>query len=200
MVIPLRTLTYGIPLLLIGLLAALPFRRGSEPATSPAAADPAPAAASRIAPIEELPVSALPPWQTEPTPPPVDPMQSLRAQFAPMAESYQAVAIPLERPAKIADRFSAAARPPTDAAAEQRGQPLVGHPAALASTRRRGQPVPAATSGQFSEGWERGLQKIKEGGKARLIIPSHLAYGKKGKGDVLPYTTLIFEIDLIDVQ
>ncbi len=55
-------------------------------------------------------------------------------------------------------------------------------------------------NGEVIEGWERGLQKIKEGGKARLIIPSHLAYGKKGKGDVLPYTTLIFEIDLIDVQ
>jgi FKBP-type peptidyl-prolyl cis-trans isomerase len=50
------------------------------------------------------------------------------------------------------------------------------------------------------EGWDRGLQKVREGGKARLIIPSKLAYGKEGKGEILPYSTLIFEIELIDVQ
>lgn len=54
--------------------------------------------------------------------------------------------------------------------------------------------------GSVIKGWELGLQQIKEGGKARLIIPSKLAYGKNGKGDILPYSTLIFEIELIDVS
>lgn len=50
------------------------------------------------------------------------------------------------------------------------------------------------------EGWNIGLQQVKEGGKARLIIPSKLAYGKQGKDDILPYSTLIYEIELINVD
>ena len=45
-----------------------------------------------------------------------------------------------------------------------------------------------------------GLQTMKEGGKTRFFIPSHLAYGKRGAGiDIGPDETLIFEVELLKV-
>lgn len=50
-------------------------------------------------------------------------------------------------------------------------------------------------------GWEQGFLDMKKGGKARFIIPSALAYGKKGFSNViLPYSTLIFDVELIDIK
>lgn len=54
--------------------------------------------------------------------------------------------------------------------------------------------------GNVIKGLDIGLQKIKKGGKARLLIPSELAYGKEGKNNILPYSTLIYEIELLDVK
>lgn len=49
-------------------------------------------------------------------------------------------------------------------------------------------------------GWEEGVALMKQSGKARLIIPSHLAYGEKGLGETIPpYSTLIFDIELLKV-
>ena len=49
-------------------------------------------------------------------------------------------------------------------------------------------------------GWTEGLQLLKGGGKARLVIPPHLAYGKKGKSPkVPPCATLVFEIELLTI-
>jgi FKBP-type peptidyl-prolyl cis-trans isomerase len=50
------------------------------------------------------------------------------------------------------------------------------------------------------DGWEEGIAKMKVGGKARLIIPSMLAYADKGKGPVPPYSTLVFEIELLEAE
>ena len=42
---------------------------------------------------------------------------------------------------------------------------------------------------------------MKEGGRRRLTIPSHLAYGANGAGGVIPpFATLVFEVNLIRVQ
>ena len=50
-------------------------------------------------------------------------------------------------------------------------------------------------------GWAEGLLLIKGGGKARLVIPPHLAYGKEGKKDSIPpCATLIFEIELFGIK
>jgi len=45
------------------------------------------------------------------------------------------------------------------------------------------------------------FRKMSEGGRATLIIPSNLAYKDKGHRDLIPpYTTLIFEIELLKVD
>jgi peptidylprolyl isomerase/FKBP-type peptidyl-prolyl cis-trans isomerase FklB len=50
------------------------------------------------------------------------------------------------------------------------------------------------------EGWRDGMQDMPVGAKWQLIIPSALAYGAQGAGDVIPpYTPLVFEIELLDV-
>jgi FKBP-type peptidyl-prolyl cis-trans isomerase FkpA len=49
-------------------------------------------------------------------------------------------------------------------------------------------------------GWDQGLQLLNKGAKATLIIPSDLAYGAQGAGNVIPaYTPIVFELEVIDV-
>ena len=48
--------------------------------------------------------------------------------------------------------------------------------------------------------WTEGVQRMKAGGKARLVCPANIAYGAEGRPPVIPGgATLIFEIALIDV-
>ena len=49
-------------------------------------------------------------------------------------------------------------------------------------------------------GWTEALQLMQEGAKWELYIPSDLAYGEREAGrDIGPYSTLIFEVELISV-
>ncbi|MEV8451862.1 FKBP-type peptidyl-prolyl cis-trans isomerase [Streptomyces sp. NPDC052095] len=56
-------------------------------------------------------------------------------------------------------------------------------------------------AGQVIAGWDRGVQGMKVGGRRRLTIPAHLAYGDRGAGGGLigPGETLIFVCDLVSV-
>jgi peptidylprolyl isomerase len=55
--------------------------------------------------------------------------------------------------------------------------------------------------GQVISGWDTGVQGMKVGGRRRLVIPPHLAYGDRGAGGAIkPGETLIFVVDLLDVR
>ena len=47
--------------------------------------------------------------------------------------------------------------------------------------------------------WTEGVQMIKTGGKARLICPSSIAYGDRGRGDIPGGATLVFEVELPEI-
>jgi len=65
---------------------------------------------------------------------------------------------------------------------------------------KRGKPIKIRYGfGAVIKGWEEGLSKMKKGGKAQFIIPSHLAYGDKEFGPIPPFSTLIFDIELVDI-
>jgi peptidylprolyl isomerase len=66
----------------------------------------------------------------------------------------------------------------------------------------RGQPLRVKLgAGQVIDGWDRGLQGMKVGGRRRLTIPPRLAYGDRGAGNVIaPGETLVFVCDLVEAN
>jgi peptidylprolyl isomerase len=54
--------------------------------------------------------------------------------------------------------------------------------------------------GRVIKGWDEGLLQLNKGSKARLIIPSHLAYGDRQTGPIPAGSTLIFDVELIDFK
>lgn len=50
------------------------------------------------------------------------------------------------------------------------------------------------------KGWQYGIPYFKVGGKGKLLIPSHLAYGSTGSGSIGPNEPLVFDIELIAAQ
>ncbi|MBQ4162078.1 MAG: FKBP-type peptidyl-prolyl cis-trans isomerase [Parabacteroides sp.] len=67
------------------------------------------------------------------------------------------------------------------------------------SSVQRGQPAVFGVS-QVIPGWVEALQLMSVGSKWRLFIPSELAYGEQGAGDVIePNSTLIFDVELLEI-
>lgn len=68
------------------------------------------------------------------------------------------------------------------------------------SSYARGEPVTFPLNGVIP-GWTEGVQLMDEGSKARLVIPSELAYGPGGMGNAIgPNETLVFEIELLKIM
>ena len=67
------------------------------------------------------------------------------------------------------------------------------------SSYNRGTPS-VFTLDQVIKGWTEGLQLMKEGSKYRFYIPYNLAYGSQKVSIILPYSALIFDVELIEVK
>ena len=66
------------------------------------------------------------------------------------------------------------------------------------SSYKRGQPLERPLNGLIP-GWTEALQLMKEGSKWQLFIPPNLAYGERSGGPIPPNSTLVFEMELIEI-
>jgi FKBP-type peptidyl-prolyl cis-trans isomerase FkpA/FKBP-type peptidyl-prolyl cis-trans isomerase FklB len=68
------------------------------------------------------------------------------------------------------------------------------------SSAQRGQPITFPLNGVIPC-WTEGVQKMKVGGKGRLVCPSQIAYGDQGRPPrIKPGATLIFEVELLGIE
>ena len=63
----------------------------------------------------------------------------------------------------------------------------------------RGEPLSFRLDGVIP-GWTEGLKNIKKGGKIKLVIPPELAYGKNGVPGIPANSTLVFDVELLDIK
>lgn len=70
------------------------------------------------------------------------------------------------------------------------------------SSYDRGMPFETVIGqGAVIEGWDKGVLGMKVGGKRKLTIPSDMAYGAQGAGEVIPPNSpLVFELELLSVK
>lgn len=69
------------------------------------------------------------------------------------------------------------------------------------SSHRKGKPFQCVIgTGRVIKGWDQGLLGMQVGGKRKLYVPAHLAYGERQVGaHIKPHSNLVFEIELLEV-
>jgi peptidylprolyl isomerase len=69
------------------------------------------------------------------------------------------------------------------------------------SSKERGQPFEFPIGeGRVIKGWDEGVMSMRIGGKRKLIIPADLAYGARAMGAIPSNSTLVFEVELLDIK
>jgi len=67
------------------------------------------------------------------------------------------------------------------------------------SSYKRNQPFTTGLN-RVVKGWQEALPLMKVGSKWQIFVPSALAYGERGSGNIAPNAVLIFEIELVDIK
>jgi FKBP-type peptidyl-prolyl cis-trans isomerase len=62
------------------------------------------------------------------------------------------------------------------------------------------QPMVTPIPGRLIQGWNKGIPGMHVGGKRKLTVPPALGYGPKGQGKIPPNSTLVFEIELLEIK
>lgn len=69
------------------------------------------------------------------------------------------------------------------------------------SSKERGQPFEFQIGeGRVIKGWDEGVMTMKIGGKRKLVVPPDLAYGPRQMGKIPANSTLVFEVELLDIK
>ena len=67
------------------------------------------------------------------------------------------------------------------------------------SSVERGEPVSFPVN-QVIRGWQEILPLMPKGSKWKVFIPAELAYADNGAGSIPPYSALVFDIELLDIE
>ena len=69
------------------------------------------------------------------------------------------------------------------------------------SSYEKGRPFQCVIgTGRVIKGWDQGIIGMQVGGKRKLFVPAHLAYGERQMGALIkPHSDLLFEIELLEV-
>ena len=68
------------------------------------------------------------------------------------------------------------------------------------ASRRHGDKPSTFRADQVIKGWTEALTMMPVGSKWQLFIPQELAYGSRDQGQIKPYSTLIFDVELLGIE